>query len=139
MVLTTQSVWKNGGMTDRPFRPNQSGIQAGWPMSQVPDLLLTGALPRSVKKLEPGSALPFSVMPHCFRLAWIAVNTEVLTESFAYRYVRVRLDSPACLRSALHLAVLAPPLACGYGVFVRAPTLPGGITLPSCLVTVGPP
>ena len=38
-----------------------------------------------MKKLEPGSALPFRVIPHCFRLAWMAVNTEVLTESFGYR------------------------------------------------------
>ena len=38
-----------------------------------------------VKKLEAGSVLPFRVIPHCFRLAWMAVNTEVLTESFAYR------------------------------------------------------
>ena len=44
-------------MIVRPLLPNQSGIQPGWPMSQVPALLFDGALPRSTKKLEPGSAL----------------------------------------------------------------------------------
>ncbi len=51
-------------MTVRPLLPYQSGNQAAWAASNVPALLFDGALPRSTKKVEPGSPSPLSVMPH---------------------------------------------------------------------------
>ncbi len=54
-------------------------------MSHVPALLFSGALPRSTKNDEPGSALPFSLMPQSAGDAWMASKIRVLTLSFGYR------------------------------------------------------
>src|SRR3984957_1095671 len=104
-------------MTVRPLLPNQSGTQPGWPMSHVPDLLFSGALPRSVKNDEPGSPLPFSVMPQSARDAWMASKTRVLDESFWYMYVSVRpFGWPPLVSAALHSATLPAPLSSLYGL-----------------------
>src|ERR1700722_16153546 len=101
-------------MTVRPLLPNQSGIQPAWPMSNVPALLFSGALPRSVKNDEPGSPLPSSVMPQSASDAWMAWKTRVLVESFGYRYLIVRpLGWPAALSEALHLVTSPAPLSSG--------------------------
>ncbi len=76
--LGANSAW----MSVRPLLPNQSGIQAGWARSHWLALLLIGELPMLTKKLDPGSGLPFSVMPHCAREAWMASKARVFVESF---------------------------------------------------------
>src|SRR5438045_371523 len=102
-------------MMVRPFGPNQSGIQPGRPTSQVPGRLFTGELPRSTKKLEPGSGLPTMLMPHGFRLAWMAAKILVFTVSLAYRKVsETPFLKPALAREALHLGMSPLPFLSGY-------------------------
>ena len=102
-------------MTVRPLLPNQSGIQPGWPMSQVPALLFSGALPRSVKNDEPGSPSPCRVMPQSARDAWMAWKTRVLDESFGYMYFSVMpLGWPPLASAVLQAATLPAPLSSGY-------------------------
>src|SRR5215469_3693542 len=110
-----QRVLNSGSMTVRPLLPNQSGIQPAWPMTQVPALLLAGALPRSTKKLEPGSGTPFRLTPHGDRLAWMAAKILEFTLSLAYRYLSVTpCGKPAAFRVDLHFAMSPLPLLSGY-------------------------
>jgi len=46
-------------------------------------------LPASTKKLDPGSGLLVSVMPHWASEAWMASKARVLVESFGYIYSSV--------------------------------------------------
>src|ERR1700733_5725195 len=102
-------------MRVRALLPNRSGIQPGWPMSHVPALLFSGALPRSVKNDEPGSPSPVSVMPQSARDAWMAWKTRVLVESFGYMYLSVMpLGWPPLASADLHAATLPAPLSSWY-------------------------
>src|SRR5260370_1974808 len=109
--------------------PYQSGIEPGWPRSQVPGWLLAGTMPRSKKKLEPGPGTPTRLMPHRFRPARIARNITVLVGSFAYRYRSLRpCLKPALASNARQRAAFPREPVEGYGFALTWPRFPGGIT-----------
>src|SRR5215472_527146 len=106
-------------MTVRPLLPYQSGIHPAPAVRSHWPGLFDGALPRSVKKLDPGSGLPLRLTPHGLRLAWAASKARVLTLSLTYRVVSVTpLLYPAWASSDLHMLMFPLPLLSGNGLLL---------------------